>query len=844
MKMFSFSISGIAKSLSHSGLLLEFALICALAFPSRVVWAQEELSGRPQLVLDSAPRSIFCVDWSPDGKLLASGTSFGAVRLWDAHTGALLRALEDVTKLSESTTVNTIAFSPDGRFLALGNNLFEIKIWDVQKGQVVHRLQQEKGRSNVLGMVFRAHQNQILSVAWSPDGKTLASGSMDRTAALWDVAAEMRLYTLQGHKDAVTGVAFSPDGKTLATVSEEMKLWDVQSGAPKGGLDLKGDIDAGADIGTVDWSPDGKTVALAMTPLLLWDVASQMVSNAGKISTAPFLGDNFVARFSPDSSVVATGHGPVAGEGSVLLWDAKTSQVKRTLRGYKKAVGDLAFSPDGKRLVSVGLEGELKIWSLQDERPPVTLVPFDGKRSDWLARTEEGFYDAPDSMWIEKEVKWRVGAQDLPFETYATTFRRPDIVRRLLQPEAIAANSEIGRLLATRSAPPMVAFIAPATKEKIKGETAALQVIVSDELAEQKLEFRVDGRPVAVTFSVGEPQAITDANRAQVLAGKPVPASHAIARRYSATIPLPPGESTILVRAIARDTSGLEGSADISLERELVTTRGVALSTLRGDEKREAEKQFQGDLHVISVGVSKYKNPDYNLSYAVADAEAFAKLWPPMKDRLYTDVFTTELVDDKATTPALQAALDKLTQTTTNKDTVMIFLAGHGVRVDDQDFYFGTHEIDFKNPAQTSLPWTSLTGVLAKVPAKRVVMFLDACHSGSALGEKRASNDLMAEPLIKRAGVMVFASSRGDQVSLESAQWKHGAFTKAVLEGIAEGEANLDGVGGKNGDITAVELLFYVQERVFDLTDGKQRPACPLMQDFGAPFNLARLPNE
>ena len=605
MKASSFQTVAIAKSFRHCVVKFVLVVICALSVFGGlgVAGAQEvKLSGRPQLVLDSSPQTIYCVDWSPDGVLLATGTLFGEVRLWDANSGVLLRTLADLTKLSESTNIITLAFSPDGKLLAAGTSLFEIKIWDVQSGKVVHRLEREKGHAAAeTGVrVFRAHQNQVTSVAWSPDGKTLASGSDDKTAALWDVETETRLYSLKGHRQAVTRVAFAPDGKTLATVSQELKLWNVSSGAPTGGSDFNGKVPVDGFLGGVDWSPDGTTLALAFEPFMLWDVQAQTVKNEGKIPTEPFLGDNFVARFSPDSSVLGTGHGPASEdvkESNVLLWDAHTSALKRTLRGHQKAVADLTFSPDGKRLASVGLDGTLKIWSLADERPPVTLVPMDGKRSDWIAMTEEGFYDAPDSKAMEKEVAWRVGSQDLPLATFASTFRRPDIVRRLLQPEPIAANSEIGRLLVARSAPPMVAFIAPNEQAKVKGETVAVQVAVSDELAEQKLEFRVNGRPVPVTFSVGEPQEITDANRAQVLAGKPVPASHAVARRYQAMIPLPPGESQILVRAIARDGSGLEGSADIFLERELITARGVALSTLRGDEAREAEKQFQGDLH-------------------------------------------------------------------------------------------------------------------------------------------------------------------------------------------------------------------------------------------------------
>ncbi len=830
-------------------------------------WAQEigsapKLSGRPQMVLKFRPESLQCVAWSPDGALLATGTSFGAIRLWDARSGAFRRLLGSGDRTLD--TINALAFSADGRMLASGDDYKEIKIWNIATGELQRSFKQEN--STV------AHNASVYSVAWSPDGKTLASGSLDRTAALWDVKTGVRLYTLNGHQEAVTGVAWSPDGATVASVGGDMKLWDARTGAPKGELALKS-IGAGAStlpvrdnevtsagvetngVETAEmetaqgvaWSPDGSTVGIARHPLALWDVKSQKLRNEGRISPVPFSGAISAIAFSPDGTLIATAHGYESRdrrECDVLIWNARTLEPKQTLRGHTKIVSGLAFSPDGKGLATVSLDGALKVWSLIGNRSPVTILPLADERvraANWIAMTEEGFYNASDSPEMKKTLKWRVGNEEVGVEAFEATFRRPDIVGRLLRPEPLAANSEIGLLLSARSAPPLAAFISPGRNAKVLGETVTVRVAVSDESEVRRLDFRVNGRPVKVAFSVGAPQVITDASREQLLGARRVPASHTTLLNYNATIPLPVGESKVLVRAIARDSSGLEGVADLSVERELKTARGAIISALRGDEARQAEKQLQGDLHVLSVGVSRYKNPAYNLAYPVIDATSFGELWPPMKDRLYQKVFTTQLSDDQATASALQAELDKLIKKTTNKDTVLIFMAGHGIQINEEDFYFATHEVDFKNPQGTALPWTALTDILARVPAKRVVLFLDACHSGSALGKTRASNERMAETLVKRAGVMVFASSRGDQASLESPAWKHGAFTKAVWEGIAEGKANLDTGAGKDGNITVAKLLVYLQARVPSLTEGQQHPACPLMQDFGEPFQLARV---
>jgi uncharacterized caspase-like protein len=214
-----------------------------------------------------------------------------------------------------------------------------------------------------------------------------------------------------------------------------------------------------------------------------------------------------------------------------------------------------------------------------------------------------------------------------------------------------------------------------------------------------------------------------------------------------------------------------------------------------------------------------------------------------MEGTLYDRVIPTQLTDAQATAERVQAELFRLINTARSQDSVALFLSGHGVQSGTGEFYFATHEIDAASPQrleQTALPWTVFQTTLAKVDAKRVLLFLDACHSGSVLGEQQASNERLAEALARRGGVLVFSSSRAGEVSYEDASLGHGAFTAALLEGIAQGKADLEIGGQRDGRITAEEMLAYLRTRVPQLTQNRQTPTCPLLYDFGEAFLLAR----
>jgi predicted NACHT family NTPase len=153
------------------------------------------------------------VAFSPDGRLLASGSSDKTIKLWDVATGSLVRTLSGHT-----WSVFSVAFSPDGRLLASGSYR-EIKLWEVATGSEVRTLS--------------GHVSDVTSVAFSPDGRLLASGSFDTTINLWDVATGSLVRTLPDSRASVYSVAFSPDGRLLASGSleETIKLWDVTTGS-------------------------------------------------------------------------------------------------------------------------------------------------------------------------------------------------------------------------------------------------------------------------------------------------------------------------------------------------------------------------------------------------------------------------------------------------------------------------------------------------------------------------------------------------------------------------------------------------------------------------------------
>ena len=287
------------------------------------------------------------VSFSPDGSLLASGSSDDTIRLWDVKTGNLLHTLT-----GHRGGVLSVSFSPDGSLLASGSWDDTIGLWDVKTGNLLHTL--------------TGHRGGVTSVSFSPDGSLLASGSSDDTIRLWDVKTGNLLHTLTGHRGGVLSVSFSPDGSLLASGSgdDTIRLWDVKTG--KRLRTLTGHVSA---VLSVSFSPDGSLLASGSwdDTIGLWDVKTGNLLH----TLTGHRGGVLSVSFSPDGSLLASG----SWDDTIGLWDVKTGNRLHTLTGHRDNVNSVSFSPDGSLLASGSDDNTIRLWEIPDTRVRITPDP-------------------------------------------------------------------------------------------------------------------------------------------------------------------------------------------------------------------------------------------------------------------------------------------------------------------------------------------------------------------------------------------------------------------------------------------------------------------------------------
>ncbi|MEU7061333.1 helix-turn-helix domain-containing protein [Streptomyces sp. NPDC046197] len=307
-----------------------------------------------------------------------------AAGLLDTQNMALSSVLPGHTQ-----AVYAVAFSPDGRTLATGAGDDTIRLWSLA----------DPSHPVPLGKPLTGHTNWVYWLEFSPDGHTLASASRDRTARLWDVRDPLHPRALgsplTGHSDFVFSVSFSRDGRTLATAGQDhtVRLWDVSDPAHAKALGdpLTGARDA---VASAAFSPDGRTVAAPGHDHLirLWNVTDRMrpqlwqkpLSNPSAV---------YAVAFRRDSRLMAS----VGDDHKVRLWDvsdpAHTKPLGEPLTGHSDTLLAVAFSPDGRVLATGGADHTIRLWDVSDPLHPAPLgQPLIGHTGfvNWLAFSPDG----------------------------------------------------------------------------------------------------------------------------------------------------------------------------------------------------------------------------------------------------------------------------------------------------------------------------------------------------------------------------------------------------------------------------------------------------------------------
>jgi WD40 repeat protein/tRNA A-37 threonylcarbamoyl transferase component Bud32 len=324
---------------------------------------------------------------SPDGKTLAVSVSYPAsVKRIDVDSGK-----ERQTLVGQNSHARFVTFSPDGKYVAAtdygGREADTVKVWEADSGKLLHTL----------------NHPSAYCVAFSRDGKMLASSSNGKegTVKLWDAGTGSERRTWKVQPDERPAVAFSPDGKTLASGSgraHSILLWDVETGKELHTLE-----GAGRGVSSLAFSPDGTRLATGRYDNLLqvWDVGT-----GKELWSVPVLrGGAACVAFSRDGKTLAAGCGDWRGGVRIDLWNADTGEPLHRLTGHQDAVDIVAVRPDGKVLASAGADG-VKLWDVATRKelhalPQAAAPAFspDGKYLVTLWRREMKLWDS--ATWKE-----------------------------------------------------------------------------------------------------------------------------------------------------------------------------------------------------------------------------------------------------------------------------------------------------------------------------------------------------------------------------------------------------------------------------------------------------------
>ncbi|MBI2808329.1 MAG: hypothetical protein HYX68_25355 [Planctomycetes bacterium] len=375
-------------------------------------FAGTKAAGKLDLALKVGPLApVTAVAFSPDNRLLAAG-SYGQVVVWD-----LLKAQPAKLLTNVLGAVNDLRFSPKGDILAVAGGQ------PSAKGDLRFYATADW---RLLG-VLRGHDDVVFSVAFSPDGKELASASFDQSVRLWNVQTLAVFHEYRNHSDFVYAVAFSPDGKKLVSASKDRTVQFFDKQTRKTIFTFSG---LNEDVMAVAFHPDGKSVISSgfEAGIYWWNTQTgERIKTQGGHG-----GATHELAFSKDGKRIVS----AGADRTVRSWDGTTGALVKSFPVGSVAYS-VAISPSKTLIASGSFDGLVRLWDEASGRHLATLLAIaaEGDQPDWLALTPQGYTVGSDKMTTLG--RWRVGAREAQAAALWSTVRQPPIVARAFAGDAI-----------------------------------------------------------------------------------------------------------------------------------------------------------------------------------------------------------------------------------------------------------------------------------------------------------------------------------------------------------------------------------------------------------------------
>lgn len=730
----------------------------------------------------------------------------------------LAQAPELKVELKNSSQVYSVAVSPDGKWMATGT-IGKLFLWDLEAGKMVQC---------VKGMVY-----PVFTVAFTTDSKSILLGLGNNNVELWDMETMSKTTTFFGHSTIIKDMKVSPNGKYFASLDHKNKviLWDIAKGKALREYEIQTTI-----VHTVDFSPSGKELVVGKMEgsILLIDLASG--KTVKEINNKPFNSDDFVPGMNPDSVAMLAVRDYSMGNlvipetqkiieyhgNMITYWDMQSGAMTNFMKlNMSPARG--AATPDGKRAVIRSGKNlrllDLEKWSILDTND---LTPADFSP---IACDPAGKY------FVTGEVDGSVRFIEAATGKRAMTLYAFDTTDwAVVTPEGYfdASLGAMGLLYYVDGLDiiPLEAYF-----ERAYSPSLYRSVVEGKKVGTTSPGGDETFRNAMLPPSVG----IYSANESEIVKELEETLSMTVTDEGGGIdeIRLYQNGKLIDVKYYKEGKPKAGNKINLNFTAQLVSGNNIFRATafskgrLEGKSKPVVIKynapKPASTLYVLATGVDKYENSKYDLNFAKADAQAITTALTGTGDAIFKEVKVKLLFDMEATIANVRKAFEEIAAAAKPEDTFLFYFSGHGASDEDADgnmtdFFFILHEVQqiYGNPSARdpyALSGKELKEWSLKIKAQKQLILIDACQSGQAL-ENFAMRGPQTEKAIidlsKSRGLYIMAASEADQTAKELSDLGHGVFTWSIIEGL---KCNAD-FFEKDGIINVKELNLYVNKKV------------------------------